>query len=89
MLSIPLYTVPILEGKLNIIWMEHKRTLIDIQMWNEMIELQIFLIKKEKEKCIKEIIKTFTNNVAQDLSNWLETYSFKQHIPNCFLKDYL
>lgn len=55
-----------------------------------MIELQIFLIKKEKEKCVKEIIKTFTNNVAQDLSNWLETsYSFKQHIPNCFLKDYL
>lgn len=46
-----------MEGKLNIIWMEHRRTLIDIQMWKEKTELQIFLILK-KEKCIKEIIKT-------------------------------
>lgn len=38
----------------------------------------------------QRIIKTYLPIVLHKTSNWLETsHSFKQHITNCFLKDYL
>lgn len=51
-----------------------------MQMWNEVIKLQIFLIYKNLVNVSKNLENTFTNNLAQDLSYWLETSrSFKQH----------